>query len=278
MHETGEMEPLETIWEVPDDLWAIIEPLLNETDPPRETGRPRVDRRTVLNGILFRMRSGCQWNQLPERFGDDSTVHRYLQAWIASGIFQKIWAVLIQKCDALKAVGWEWQAADGMLGKARFGGNEIGPNPTDRAKNGTKKSLLVEAKGGPLSAVIAPANVHDTKLLEKTINAMVVERPSVTEVPQNMCLDKGFDNPTGREAVAKANYIPHIKKIGEEKKDQHGKKRFPARRWVVERTLAWLSKCRGILVRYEKKAENYLGLIQLACSLIWYRRLYQAAI
>ncbi len=69
--------------------------------------------------------------------------------------------------------------------------------------------------------------------------------------------------------------MPHIRRIGEEKLDQAGKKSHPARRWVVERTLAWLQKCRAILVRYDKKAENYRGLIQLACALLWYRRLHR---
>lgn len=127
--------------------------------------------------------------------------------------------------------------------------------------------------------VIAPANVHDTKLLEKTMKAIIVERPAATEAsPQHMLLDKGFDNPTGREAMAKTDYIPHVRRIGEEKKDEKGEKKYPARRWVVERTLAWLSKCRGILIRYEKKAKNYLGMLQLACALIWYRRLWREGI
>ncbi len=149
----------------------------------------------------------------------------------------------------------------------------IGPNPTDRAKAGTKKSLLVEASGGPLSIVVSGANVHDTKLLRATLDAVVVERPQPTEEePQHLCLDKGYDNPTGHETVAEYDYQPHIRRIGEEKLDDTGQKTRPARRWVVERTLAWLSKCRAILVRYDKKARNYLAILQLACALIWYRR------
>src|SRR5262249_37993595 len=166
------------------------------------------------------------------------------------------------------------QAADGWLGKARSGGDEIGPNPTDRAKNGTKKSVLTDAVGGPLSIVIAPANVNDHKLLEVTIEAMVIERPEPTErAPQNLCLDKGYDNKPSREVVKKHCYRDHIRRIGEEKLDREGKKKHPARRYVVERTLAWLSKCRGLLVRYERKSENYLAQLQFACALLWYRRL-----
>jgi putative transposase len=136
-----------------------------------------------------------------------------------------------------------------------------------------KRSLVVETTGGPLGATIAGAHGHDTKLLAATLAAIVVDhRPPTAARPQHLCLDKGDDNPTGHETVAAYQYTPHIRRIGEEKFDSSGQKTYPARRWVVERTLAWLSKCRGLLVRYEKKAVNFLGLMQLACALIWLRR------
>jgi putative transposase len=124
--------------------------------------------------------------------------------------------------------------------------------------------------------VIEGANVHDTKLLEATIGAIVVERPKPTrKKPQNLCLDKGFDNPTGHNAAATHQYTPHIRAIGEERPVARGKKKHKPRRWVVERTISWLSKCRAILVRYDKNSFNYLGLIQLACALLWYRRVHR---
>jgi putative transposase len=154
----------------------------------------------------------------------------------------------------------------------------VGPNPTDRGKPGTKRSLIVEADGGPLGVVVAPANVNDHKLLEKTIESIVVERPKPTAArPQNLCLDKGYDNPVGRAAAGAQGHTPHIRRIGEEKLNRKGHKRGKARRWVVERTLGWLSKCRAILVRYAKKSSNYLGIIQLACALLWYRRQHRLA-
>lgn len=137
-----------------------------------------------------------------------------------------------------------------------------------------KRSLVVEADGGPLGVVVAGANVHDAKLLKRTLQAIVVPRPRATpHKKQHLCLDKGYDNPTGRAAATYRGYTPNIRRIGEEKMDGRGHKRHPARRWVVERTLAWLSKCRAILVRYDKNPLNYLGLMQLACALLWYRRL-----
>jgi putative transposase len=123
------------------------------------------------------------------------------------------------------------------------------------------------------SVVLAGANVRDDKLLGATLDAVVVERPSPTEeAPQHLCLDEGYDNRPMRELVEEYDYVAHIRPIGEEKLDETKTKHYPSRRWVVERTLGWLSKCRAILVRYEKKAANYLGLIKVACILLWYRR------
>jgi len=160
-------------------------------------------------------------------------------------------------------------------GKARCGGDKIGANPTDRAKNGVKRSILVEKEGGPLAAIVAPANCHDTKLLEETLEAIVVDRPRTTEEsPQHLCLDKGYDNPTGHAAVEAFGYVGHIRRIGEEPIAPE-ERTYPPRRWVVEACLSWLSRWRGLLVRYEKKASNYLGVMQLACGLLWYRRLWR---
>ena len=143
-----------------------------------------------------------------------------------------------------------------------------------------KRSLLVEADGGPLAVVVAGANVRDDKLLGATLDAVVVERPKPTEeVPQHLCLDKGYDNKPTREVVEEREYAAHIRRIGEEKLDHDtDEKRYPARRWVVERTLGWLSKCRAILVRYDKKGANYLGLIKVACILLWYRRQHRLSL
>jgi putative transposase len=211
-------KPLPTIWEVPDELWKRMEPLILELDPPKETGRPRVNPRNVVDAIIFRIRTGCQWNHIPRVYGDDSTIHRTFQHWVELGLFPHIWALLVEECEELGLVDWEWQAADGAMGKARFGGDQVGPNPTDRAKNGSKKSILTERNGGPLSVVVAGANVPDTKLLDQTIEAIIVDRPKPTKTkPQNLCLDKGYDNPTGKTAVEKHKYTGHIRRIGKEK-------------------------------------------------------------
>jgi putative transposase len=266
---------LPAIWRAPDDLWSVIERVLAELDPPARTGRKRIDARSALDAIIFRLRSGCQWNRLPREFPDDSSVHRTFQRWVRLGVFDRIWAVLLKACEDLGGCEWEWQAADTAMGKARYGGDLVGPNPTDRAKPGVKRSLLVEAEGGPLGVAVASANVPDAQLLATTIQAIVVERPEPDRL-QHLCLDKAYDNKTGWSVIVDYDYEAHIQLIRDLRTPP--RKRYQPRRWVVERTLAWLSRCRAILIRWDKKAANYLGLLKLACTLIWFRRHYRLAL
>lgn len=117
--------------------------------------------------------------------------------------------------------------------------------------------------------------MNDFKLLRATLEAVVIDRPACV---QHLCLDRGYDNAVGELETIINGYVPHIRRIGEEKLDAGGNKRKKARRWVVERTLAWLSKCRTLLVRYEKKSSNYLGLVKLACALLWFRRYHRLTV
>ena len=133
---TSDNTPAPTLWEIPDDVWPMIQTILNEHYPAKPKGHRRVDLRRVLNGIIFRLRTGCQWNHLPARFGDDSTVHRHFQQWCQRGILARSWAVLVASCDEWGGVDWQWQAADTAMGKARMEGDLVGRNPTARGKRG----------------------------------------------------------------------------------------------------------------------------------------------
>jgi putative transposase len=122
---------------------------------------------------------------------------------------------------------------------------------------------------------VTGANVNDHLVLEATIEAIVVERPDPEAVEQHLCLDRGYDNEPSREVVERHGYVGHIRPVGEDRRAKRRPGRRKARRWVVERTISWLNKCRAILVRYDKKASNYLGLVQWACALLWFRRLHR---
>jgi putative transposase len=154
-----------------------------------------------------------------------------------------------------------------------------GPNPTDRGKRGTKRNVLTDQRGIPLSVVITAANTHDMKSAAKTLDNIVIvrrRRPAPTKIIQNLCLDKGYDSQEIEYEAVKRGYIPHIRYRGEESLLVMTKKynnHHPARRWVVERTNSWHNRFRKLLIRYEKKSENYLALVCLACCIIVYRRI-----
>ncbi len=104
-----------------------------------------------------------------------------------------------------------------------------------------------------------------------TLDGIVVKRPRPRKYRrQNLCLDKGYDFPEIQREVVKRRYVPHMRQRGEKKHRSDSRKR---RRWVVERTNSWHNRFRKLLVRYEKKSDNYLGLVQLACCMIVYRRI-----
>ena len=134
-------ESLPTIWEIPDDLWERIEPVILKLDPPKAKGRKRVDQRRMLEGIIFRLRSSCQWNRLPKDLGDDSTIHRTFQRWVERGVIEGIWAALIEERRELDSVDWEWQSADCSMGKARFGGALLDAIPRIGARLGARKAF-----------------------------------------------------------------------------------------------------------------------------------------
>jgi transposase len=98
-------------------------------DPPARKEPARTDQRAIMDAVIFRLRTGCQWNWLPQEYPDDSTVHRNFQRWVERGVLERIWAAVQEACEDLGGCDWEWQAADGWLGKARLGGTSWVPTP-----------------------------------------------------------------------------------------------------------------------------------------------------
>ena len=132
-------KPLPTIWRVPDELWANIHPLLPPEKVPGTPGRPAVPFRKVLDGILYVLRTGCQWKAVPQEFGSGSTCHKRFQEWERRGVFAQLWEILVHEYDELRGIRWQFQSLDSMTVKAPLGGRRrartprIGPNraPSD---------------------------------------------------------------------------------------------------------------------------------------------------
>jgi putative transposase len=148
-------------------------------------------------------------------------------------------------------------------------GKKVGKNPTDRGKLGTKRSVLTDGQGIPLGVAVDGANRHDMKLVDATLEALMVKRPEPTVMwPQHLCLDKGYDDEAVRETLEAWGYTAHIRHRGEERQAKCEIPGYRARRWVVERTHSWMNRFRRLLIRWEKKVDNYLALLHFACAWI----------
>jgi putative transposase len=172
-----------------------------------------------------------------------------------------------------------------------------GNNPTDRSKLGTKRHILTDKQGIPLSTIITSANTHDIKAVTDVIVNAVIKRPTTTTAAaatvstslpttkqrkrnthQHLCLDRAYDSKSIKNEIINCGYVPHIpykRKRGQKKEIicQKNDRSVKNKRWVVERTNSWHNRFRKLLVRFEKKAENYLGLVHLSCSIIIYRKI-----
>ena len=121
-----ERELILNSWTLPDDLWDRMEPLLPEYPLFADGGRPRIDRRQVMNGVFYVLRTGCQWKAAPTEHGSGSTLHRYFQEWVQQGVFRKLWEAGLMEYDAIKGIQWGWQSIDGAMTKAPLGGEKNG--------------------------------------------------------------------------------------------------------------------------------------------------------
>jgi transposase len=149
----------------------------------------------------------------------------------------------------------------------------VGKNPTDRGKSGTKRSLLTDGGGVPIGLAVAGANRHDCKLVTETLRSIPIARPEPSpEQPQGLCLDKAYDYNEVRAIVQEFGFTAHIRTRGEEARALTQEAGYRARRWVVERTHSWMNRFRRVLIRWDKKVQNYLAFLHLACAYITYKQ------
>ncbi|UCZ56250.1 IS5 family transposase [Desulfurispirillum indicum] len=267
-------------WEVSDAFWQRVEPLLpiQQRDPDKTYkrkpggGRKRLDPRMAFSGIVYVLRTGCQWKAIPkEQFGCASAVHKYFIEWSKAGVFEAIWRQGLAEYDEMEGIAWEWQSIDGGMYKAPMALETVGKNPTDRGKNGSKRHVLVDGRGVPLSIVVTGANRHDVSQLEAVLDGVVFEKPAEQE--QYLCADCGYKGKQALSSILQRGYIPHVKQRKEEIED---KKRDPskkARRWIVEASISWFNRFRKIHVRFEKLEVTHYGLTCLAAAIITYRKI-----
>ncbi len=245
---------------VPDKLWAVFVKYLPPEPAPDRRARPVVPFRQVLGGIVYRLRTGCQWKAIPAEFGSGSTCHRRFQEWQALGVFEQVWAEQVRTYDQQWGIAWNWQILDSAIIPAPLGGTQTGKNPTDRAKLGSKRHLLVDRRGVPLALTLSGANIPDYQCAETTLRHLVIRRSWRDRlghlVVRHFCADKGYDYAEVQRVAHRLGYrvhIAHRRRRGEPEPPPVTGRRHPARRWVIERTNSWHNRFRALKIRWEKK-------------------------
>ncbi len=197
-----------------------------------------------------------------------STAHDRFREWVAAGVFLNLWQVGVERCDELQGIDWDWLRMDGVMTKAPLGGKNRSQSDQPWEKGGQ----TVSADRGawrPLRRGIDGAHRQAMNLVRETLECIVVERPTATaERPQGMCLDKGDDDDEVRATVRTCGFTAHMRRCGEEAKEIAREAGKRAWRWVVERSHSWLNRFRRLLIRWEKKPEQYLAFLHVACGLI----------
>lgn len=257
-------------YRMPDALWERMKTLLPERRKSSKGGRPPFsNQRRIADGIFYKMRTGCQWNSVPRSFAPSSTIHDYFQKWVEQGVFERMWELALDEYDDLTGIAWKHQSVDVAIVKSPLGGKKTGPNPTDRGKRGCKRSVLVDARGVPLSCVLQPANRHDSKSFRETLKNRKHRRPrNRYRKTTHLHADKGYASASCRTTCRRHGYNPCIPN----KKRRDGRGRPPTKgdsfRWIVESSHSWQNRFRAIKIRWEKKASNYLAQLHLAFAYI----------
>jgi putative transposase len=243
-----------------DKLWAVFLLYLPPEPSRHRRSRPIVPFRKVLGGILYRLRTGCQWKAIPAEFGSGSTCHLRFQEWQDLNVFEQVWAHQLRAYEQKRSIGWNWQSLDSATIPAPLGGTHTGKNPTDRAKSGSKRNVLVDRRGVPLALTIAAANKQDYQCADETLHHLVIRRSWRDRTGQRrvlyLCGDKGYDFAEVHAVAQRLGYRTHIahrRRRGEPEPPPIKGRKHPARRWVVERTNSWHNRFRALKIRWEKK-------------------------
>jgi transposase len=254
---------------VTDALWERLQPLL---PPPPERrfrfpGRKPIDYRKVLTGILFVLRTGMAWDALPAELGCGcgKTCHAYLRAWHQAGVWQRLHTLLLTELNGADQIDWSRALIDASFAEAPEGGEDTGPNPTDRGKLGSKHHVMTDAQGIPLSTTVTAANVAEVTQVFQVLANMppVGGKPGPKrEKPDQLQGDRGYDSEPVRKLLRFLGINPMLPARQE---PDNGLGAF---RWFVERTISWLHQFGRLRRRLDRLTEIQEAFLRLASALI----------
>ncbi|MEU9558869.1 IS5 family transposase [Streptomyces fumanus] len=239
---------------------------------PQGGGHRRRGDREVLAAIIFVATSSSAWNQLPPGFGlSDVTAFRRFTEWTEARVWAKLHRLVLDELGARGELDWSRCAIDTVSGPGPRRGHLTGPNPTDRGKKGSKIHLIVDRQGLPLSIGISAADLHDSQALIPLVRGIPPirsRRGPRRRRPGKLHGDEGYDYRHLRRWLASRGIRHRLARKGIESSRHLGRYR-----WVVKRTVSWLSGCRRLHRCHERKPERFLAFTAIAATLICHRRL-----
>ncbi|NTY40164.1 IS5 family transposase [Burkholderia diffusa] len=258
-----------------DELWSLIQPLLPPLKPRRMRypGRKPLDHRAVLTGILFVLQSCIPWEMLPQEMGCGSGMScwRRLRYWQQAGVWDRLHEVLPAKLRAADRIDWSRVVVDSSSIRAVGSGPKTGPNPTDRARHGSKHHLITEAHGIPLVLILTGTNRNGVTQLLPLIDAIPPirgKRGRLLSKPVIVQAERGYDQGKDRNPLHDVGIATQIAR-----RDEPNGSGFGKTRWVVERTFAWLHNFRRLRIRFECLAAIHEAFVKIAACVICWRHL-----
>jgi transposase len=258
--------------EVRDIVWAAIEALIPARIDTHPLGchRRRIPDRDCFDVILVRLVTGCSWEDAERLCGNkvsDTTARARRDEWNRSGIFDRISNAAIEGYDRIIGLDFSDVSVDGSLQKSPCGGQDSGPNPTDRGKLGWKWSILVDAAGIPIGWEVSGANRNDSVLLASTIDDLG-GRGMLGEI-ETIWLDRGYDSELTRDRLAERNITDAMIAARRKRGGSGVKKNQPmGLRWPVERTNSWLSNFGQLRRNTDRKRPHKVAQLALAITFL----------
>ncbi len=208
------------------------------------------------------------WEDLPAELGCGcgKTCRHYLQVWYQAGVWQRLHAVLLAELNQADQIDWSRALIDASFAKAPEGGEDTGPNPTDRGKSGSKHHVLTDAQGIPLAATVTAANVNEVTQVFQVLTSMPEvrgKRGPKRQKPDRLQGDRGYDSEPVRQLLRSLGITP----ILAERNTEHGSG-LGVFRWFVERTISWLHSFGRLRRRLDRHTELQNAFLQMACALI----------
>jgi len=223
-----------------------------------------------MNGIYYCLKTGVQWNWLPLCFGSDAAIHKLFQNLVRMGFFKCFWQAELYEAEKKGLLDLSVQALDTAHIKAPLGQELTGKSPVDRAKLGSKRSMISDKNGIPIGFALGSGNQHDSTLFHDTLASIPTWLPQ--PFGKELHLDAAYDSEEVRTILFNFDYVPKIC-VNRRRSKIAPKKVIPRHRWVIEPVHSWVNRFRRLFVRFDKYAANYEGLVHFALGLIVFKKL-----